>query len=157
MTSPVSQAVSPTSLDKLHGFYQPPPVPWTPQTPGWYIVFGILALLIVWLTIRTIRHWRQNRYRREALRELISTSPEQLSGLLKRTALAAWPRQQVASLSGDKWIGFLAESSAMPAFRDNPGRLIEQIAFASASLSSEDEVVLRDLSARWIRRHRVQA
>jgi Domain of unknown function (DUF4381) len=157
MTSPVSQAVSPTSLDRLHGFNQPPPVPWTPQTLGWDIVFGILALLIVWLTIRKIRHWRQNRYRREALRELISTSPEQLSGLLKRTALAAWPREQVASLSGDKWIGFLAESSAMPAFRENPGRLIEQIAFASASLSSEDEVVLKDLSAQWIRRHRVQA
>jgi hypothetical protein len=157
MTSPASQVVSPTALDKLHGFYQPPPVPWTPQTLGWYIVFGILALLVVWLTIWKIRNWRRNRYRREALRELTSASPEQLSGLLKRTALAAWPREHVASLSGDKWIDFLVESSDIPSFRENPGRLIEQIAFASASLSSEDETVLRDLSKRWVRRHRVQA
>ena len=157
MTSPVSQTVSSTALDKLHGFYQPPPVSWIPQTLGWYVVFGILFLLIVWLTILKIRNWRQDRYRREALHELASTSPEQLSGLLKRTALAAWPREQVASLSGEKWIGFLAESTAMPAFRETPGRFIEQIAFASTSLSSEDETVLRDLSKRWIRRHRVQA
>ena len=84
MTSPVSQTVSSTALDKLHGFYQPPPVSWIPQTLGWYIVFGILFLLIVWLTILKIRNWRQDRYRREALHELASTSPEQLSGLLKR-------------------------------------------------------------------------
>jgi Domain of unknown function (DUF4381) len=154
---PVSQNTSPESLDKLHGFYQPPPISWTPQTLGWYIVFGILVLLIVWLTIRRIRNWRHNRYRREALHELVSASPEQFSGLLKRTALAAWPRDEVASLSGDKWIGFLAESAAIPAFRENPGNLIEQIAFALSSLSSEDEAVLRDLSAQWIRRHRVQA
>jgi len=157
MTSPASQTAPSAALDKLHGFYQPPPVPWTPQTLGWYIVFGILAVLIVWLTIWEIRRWRQNRYRREALRELASTTPEQLSGLLKRTALAAWPRERVASLSGDTWIVFLAESSAIPAFRENPGNLIEQIAFAPPSLSSEDEAVLRDLSAQWIRRHRVQA
>jgi hypothetical protein len=157
MTSPASQAVSPAALDKLHGFYQPPPVPWTPQTLGWYIVFGILALLIVWLTIWKIHNWRQNGYRREALRELASSSPEQLSGLLKRTALAAWPREHVASLSGDKWIDFLAESSAIPSFRENPGNRIEQIAFAPPPLSPKDEVVLRDLSAQWIRRHRVQA
>jgi Domain of unknown function (DUF4381) len=157
MTSPASQAASSTALDKLHGFYQPSPVPWTPHTLGWYIIFGILALLVVWLTIWEISNWRRNRYRREALRELASTSPEQLSGLLKRTALAAWPREQVASLSGDKWIGFLAESSAIPSFRESPGNLIEQIAFAPSSLSSKDEVVLRDLSAQWIRRHRVQA
>lgn len=157
MTLPVSQTAPPAALEKLHDFYQPPPVPWTPQTLGWYVVFGVLALLVVWVTIWKIRNWRHNRYRREALHELASASPEQLSGLLKRTALAAWPREQVASLSGDKWIGFLAESSAIPAFRENPGNLIEQIAFALPSLSSEDEAVLRDLSAQWIRRHRVQA
>jgi hypothetical protein len=157
MTSPLTQTVSPTALDKLHGFYQPPPVPWTPHTLGWYILFGILVFLITWLTIWEIRKWRKNRYRREALHELASTPPEQLSGLLKRTALAAWPREQVASLSGDKWIGFLAESSAIPSFLENPGNLIEHIAFAPPPLSPGDEAALRDLSAQWIRRHRVQA
>jgi len=73
-------------LDKLHDFYQPSPPAWTPQTIGWYVVFVLFGLLIVWLIFRTVRHWMRNRYRREALRELAATSPDQFSTLLKQTA-----------------------------------------------------------------------
>ena len=36
-------------LNKLHDFYQPPPPAWTPQTAGWYVVFSVIGLLILWL------------------------------------------------------------------------------------------------------------
>jgi hypothetical protein len=156
MTASTPQAPSAAALEKLHDFYQPAPVPWTPQTIGWYVVFGIVALLLLWFTVREARRWMRNRYRREALRELASTSPEQLSALLKRTALAAWPREQVASLSGEKWLGFLVESSTIHSFQETPGNRIETVAFATTSLSAEEERRLRDLAAQWIRRHRVQ-
>src|SRR6202041_1256497 len=93
-------------LDNLHDFYQPPPPAWTPQTIGWYVVFAVIALLAMWMTIHTLRRWLANRYRREALRELALLQPEQFSTLLKRTALSAWPRDRVASLSGDTWLKF---------------------------------------------------
>lgn len=144
-------------LDKLHDFYQPPPPAWTPQTIGWYVVFAILGLLILWLTFRTIQHWRKNHYRREALRELASTSPHQLSTLLKRTALVAWPRERVASLSGEAWLQFLSDTANETAFHQAPGSRIEDIALQPITLSAEDEQSLRQLAANWIRRHRVQA
>jgi hypothetical protein len=155
MTAPQPPPVM--ALDKLHDFYQPAPVSWTPHTVGWYIVFGMVALLLLWFAVREGRRWMRNRYRREALRELASTQPEQLSALLKRTALAAWPREQVASLSGDRWIGFLVESSAIHSFQETPGNRIESIALATTSLSPEERDHLRDLAVQWIRRHRVQA
>ena len=37
-----------TALDKLHDYYQPAPPTWTPQTIGWYVLFGIVALLLLW-------------------------------------------------------------------------------------------------------------
>ena len=89
-------------LDKLHDFYQPPPPSWRPQTIGWYVVFAIAALLLLWLVVHLMRRWIANRYRREAMRELVSANPEQLSELLKRTALSAWPREKVAALSGER-------------------------------------------------------
>ena len=142
--------------DNLHDFYQPPPPAWTPQTIGWYVVFAVIALLAMWMTIHTLRRWLANRYRREALRELALLQPEQFSTLLKRTALSAWPREKVASLSGDAWLKFLNESAENNSFHQTPGNRIEEIALRSQTLSGEDERTLRKITAEWIRRHRVQ-
>lgn len=143
-------------LDNLHDFYQPPPPAWTPQTIGWYVVFAIIALLAMWMIIHSLRRWLANGYRREALRELALLQPEQFSTLLKRTALSAWPREKVASLSGDAWLKFLNESAKSNSFHQTPGNRLEEIALRSQTLSSEDEQTLRKLTAEWIRRHRVQ-
>ena len=145
------------ALDKLHDYYQPAPPAWTPQTIGWYVLFGIVALLLLWVAIHAIRRWLVNRYRREALRELAIVTPDQFSALLKRTALAAWPREKVASLSGDAWLKFLSDAGATESFRSAPGNRIEELALRAGSPSIEDEQILRTTVAEWIRRHRVQA
>ena len=144
-------------LDKLHDFYQPPPPAWTPQTIGWYVVFAVAGLLIVWMAVRSIRRWLRNRYRREALRELGSAQPEHFSALLKRTALWVWPREKVASLSGEAWLTFLNRTAAGELFRDSPANRVEEVAIRAISLSGNDEQLLRTATAEWIRRHRVQA
>jgi len=145
------------SLDNLHDFYQPPPPAWTPQTIGWYALFAIIGLLMIWVTIHFIRQWLRNRYRREALRELATASPNEFSTLLKRVALAAWPRTKVASLSGEAWLNFLSDASKDAAFQQAPGNRIEEIALRTTTLSAEEAKVLRQITANWIRRHRVQA
>ena len=144
-------------LDNLHDFYQPPPPSWAPQTIGWYTVFAIAGVLALWMLVHLARKWFANRYRREALRELATVPPDQFSALLKRTALAAWPREKVASLSGEPWLKFLDESSGGDLFHRAPADRIEELALQSERLSSEDEVALRQATATWIRRHRVQA
>jgi Domain of unknown function (DUF4381) len=145
------------SLNKLHDFYQPPPAAWTPQTAGWYVVFSVIGLLILWFAARTVRRWIANRYRRAALRELATVAPQQYSTLLKRTALAAWPRDKVASLNGPAWLKFLDETSGESQFLRSPGNQIEEIGLRPVTLSADTEQALRTLAAKWIRRHRVQA
>lgn len=144
-------------LDKLNDFYQPPPPAWTPQTPGWYVLFTVIGILIIWLVVHFIRRWFANRYRREALHELTLIPPHEFSALLKRTSLAAWPRAQVASLSGESWLAFLNQSSGEKLFDHSPANRVEEIALHPEALSSEDEQTLREAVADWIRRHRVQA
>ena len=140
-------------LDQLHDFYQPAPPSWRPQTIGWYVLFVIAGALLLWLAIHLLRRWRENRYRREALSELARTNVAGLSALLKRTALSAWPREEVASLSGAAWLKFLSDSAHKPLFEKEPENRIEDLAFSSSTLSSEDESELRNAASIWIKHH----
>ena len=144
------------ALAKLHDYYQPPPPAWTPQTIGWYVLFGAVVALVLWVAIRSVRAWMANRYRREALRTLAIVTPDQLSGLLKRTALAAWPREKVASLNGDAWLKFLDDTAPTRSFDTAPGNRVEELALSSEPISTDEEQALRTIAANWIRRHRVQ-
>jgi Domain of unknown function (DUF4381) len=141
-------------LDNLHDFYQPQPPSWRPQTIGWYVVFAIATLLLLWLALHLIRRWRQNRYRREALTELARIEAAQFSALLKRTALSAWPREEVASLSGPAWLRFLDSSVQEPLFATAPADRLEEIAFSAKKFSTEDESALRTAAGAWITQHK---
>jgi len=98
----------------------PPPPSWRPQTIGWPVAGAIVLALLSVAAWRWWRRYRANRYRREALAELeqlragMAASPQAraralaaMAELLKRTALAAWPRAQVASMAGAEWAKFL--------------------------------------------------
>jgi hypothetical protein len=146
--------MKPGALAKLHDFYQPPPPSWTPQTVGWYVVFALLFVLAIWAAWRILASWRRNRYRREALRELEHTEVSAIPVLLKRTALAAWPREQVASLSGEPWLQFL--EIHYKAFSKDQGRRILDLEYRGDSLGPEEERAIRQAAAGWIRRHRVR-
>jgi hypothetical protein len=97
-----------------------PPPSWRPQTIGWPVAGAIVLALLAFAAWRWWRHYRANRYRREALAELarlradMSASPQAralalvaMAELIKRTALAVWPRAQVAGMAGAEWAQFL--------------------------------------------------
>jgi hypothetical protein len=150
--------MSPAALDRLHDFVQPPLPSWMPHTIGWYVVFAVLALAMTFQLIKWIRDWKRNRYRRVALQELPHTAIEDLSALLKRTALAAWPRQTVASLTGEAWLRFLNRTAEQPLFETKPGSEIEELAVRGRQqLNAQDEEKLRHRAKTWIRRHRVRS
>jgi hypothetical protein len=152
--------MKPAALDKLHDFYQPPGPSWMPQTIGWYIVFGLLVLLAAWAVWRIVSRWRHNRYRREALRELESADISGIPALLKRTALAAWPREQVASLTGKRWLRFLEQTGGAGTLARSagarPGADFLDLDYRGAILTPEEEKNIRQAASNWIRRHRVR-
>ena len=147
----------------------PEPIPWWPPAPGWYVLAGVLASGLLWIVWRLVRRWRANAYRREALARLDvvekralaaeshRTALTELPVLLKQTALAAYPRAPVASLTGVEWLGFLDGTLGDTGFTRGPGRSLISLAYApSAPLDFGDEetVALLALSRRWIQRHR---
>lgn len=157
----------PTSLELLHDVISPPSVPWWPPAPGWYWVLGALAIVLTCVAIRAFLHWQRNRYRREALAEwkrhealLVEHRAEALAGfaeLLKRTALCVWPREQIASLTGVRWLAFLDETGSTTGFSSGLGALLENAAYDPCAASSPDPARVREaaeLTRHWLAHHR---
>lgn len=96
-------------LDKLVEAPEPTPVSWAPQTWGWAALALILLALAAWAVWRAVACYRANAYRRAALAELdrAGDDPALIAEILRRTALKAYPRTDVASLTGERWLRFL--------------------------------------------------
>jgi hypothetical protein len=80
-----------------------------------------------------------------------------LAELLKRTALSAFPREEVAALTGAKWLAFLNRTGAAMEFPTNVGALLESAAYDPPSvlrLSEEQVTEASGLVRRWLKHHR---
>ena len=144
----------PASLDNLRDIALPVPVPWWPPAPGWWVLCAVLVVVIVVVALRTWRTWRANAYRREALRELQSARcVAEIAEILKRTALCAYPRTDIAALSGPDWCQWLGETGAgqVP---DKVAKSLTEGVFGR--VDSIDIEPVSTFAADWIRHHRNQ-
>ncbi|WP_052362427.1 DUF4381 domain-containing protein [Falsirhodobacter sp. alg1] len=161
---PASEESLVSLLSQLHGLREPDAVSMTPETPAWFVLGGIILLALALLFWRWTRHRRANAYRREALALLARIAPDltrgnpaalpELDRLLRRTALAVYPRAEVASLTGADWARYLDEradtplengfTACAPALTDAPYR---------AGGVTFDGARLRDLAHHWITHH----
>lgn len=154
--------IDPGSLERLHDIIVPPPTPWWPPAPGWLWLLAIFALLALVLAIRGFIRWQKNRYRREALTELkrllaqddSSTRLAGMSQLLKRTAVTAFPRAEVAGLTGPEWFTFLDRTGGTQ-FSGGLGAGLEQSVYLG-SQEAADPALATEVR-RWIKRHQVTA
>ena len=57
-------------LAQLQPLREPELISWWPLAPGWWLLCGLLFLLLLSLTWWLLRRYRANAYRRQALRQL---------------------------------------------------------------------------------------
>ena len=140
----------------------PPGISAWPQTAGW-LWFG--ALLLAWLAWRAWQLYRRghrNRYRRGALSQIEAwTAASDVQGLaaavnrlMKRAALAARPRAEVAALSGDAWPRWLNAQCERPPFDAARSTTLAQAPYRTSALDSATAQQLLDACRSWLREHR---
>jgi len=160
-------------LEGLIEITLPQPVSYRPETAGWFMLLGLLAVIAALIAYRRYRRRRANRYRSRALEklEVIESVLRQDLGwekplrelpvLVKQTALHAYPRPEVASLSGEDWLRFLDASYGGTGFTDGPGQILARTAFlptrALKRYKQEDILQLVKLVRLWIKKHRSEA
>lgn len=139
----------------------PTGISWWPQTAGWWwLGAGLLVYLGLQLW-RFLRHWYRNRYRREAiarLQALANTAAppslvRDINQLLKLAALAAFPREQVARLSGMDWAQFLNRQCPDAPFSPQQCQLLAVGPYTGAEPGPADAMRLLNASMDWVRKH----
>ena len=161
--------LSNSALQNLHEILLPNPVSWMPQTIGWYAIFGLALFVAGWSVYKRLRYYQRNQYRRLALEELAAIEQElqrpekrvkalaEIPVLLKGAALSAFPRSEVAGLSGEKWLAFLDKTIGEKNFTEGEGRLLPELAYAPVQrigqLPDEQIGKLLQLARRWIKIH----
>lgn len=138
-------------IDLLEEVPEPPPIYMAPQTVGW-LLLGVACIgAVLYAIARIQRHRRANDYRHAALQVLTDAGDElqALAAILKRTALAVFPRQDVAALVGPDRLTFLDRTFPGSGFVDGRGR-----ALISGPCRREDKAAglpppMRD----WVQKH----
>ncbi|NKB82417.1 MAG: DUF4381 family protein [Nitrospirales bacterium] len=124
-------------LANLRGLHVPAAISFWPLAPGWWGL-GACLMLLTFLAI----WWYQRRItlapRRAALAELKQLRAayqagepdvhilQTLSMLLRRYALACFPRHHVAGLAGHAWLAFLDKAGKTRNFTNGPGTALAE-------------------------------
>ncbi|CAG9297111.1 DUF4381 domain-containing protein [Celerinatantimonas diazotrophica] len=128
-----------------------------PLALGWWIVIVVVSALLVVVGYLLWRYWRSGKQKRLALAEIkkFKDHPihlDQLNKLLKRTALAYYPRAQVASLSGKAWFEFLNAQTRKNYFDEELINHFIQDLYRNSSPASKQQIAA---ACQWLKHARI--
>lgn len=158
---------------QLHGLKEialPEPVSYMPQAAGWLILLAFILMLLAWWGYRRYLAWLSDHYRRDALKildgiERSLISPETRGGalmqipiIMKCVAIHAYGRQEVAQLSGERWLTFLDRTLEREGFAKGKGRILSDLSYQKKEMvnriSDEEAAGLVALAKEWVRFHK---
>ncbi|MFY2826685.1 DUF4381 domain-containing protein [Ruegeria sp. MALMAid1280] len=141
-------------LDMLEPAPAHAPIPMTPQTWGWAVLALLVATAVCCGVYLYRRHRKANAYRRCALADLQAADNDvaKIAEVLRRTALAAFPRDQVAGLHGTDWIIFLKQTAENISISPVDARALLEAPYRSSPRNPN----VANFASDWIRTHKAQ-
>jgi len=158
----MTDAAMPDPLAELRDIHLPPAIESWPPAFGWWLL-ATMSLIAIFFALKYLLGLRnKNAYRREAKKTLdrlfrASEHDQQAfllsyNSLLKRVALTAYPRDQVANLTGEAWVAFLDLTGETHEFTMGPGQILVDGQYAP--VTTVDVEHLFNLGQKWIKNHR---
>lgn len=154
-------ATAPQAL-QLRDIHLPAAPAFWPPAPGWWVLAALLLALTVGTAFVGWRRHRRRGWARRVLDNLAALearvreqrSPEalaEIAQLMRRLALARYPRDRVSPLAGLDWLRFLDESGGDGRFVDGPGRVLATLPYRRALPANLDVEALLALVHDWVR------
>lgn len=146
-------------LSQLRDIHLPEDVSWWPLAIGWWIIIAlIIAIIIVWLIIRwqKAKLERMSRFALIELNELKATQSNnwilELQTLLKRVAMAYFPKSNLKNCSEQEWLSFLS-LSGKAIWSDDNLKLFRDFAYQNPEKFNDSfRQKMYQESALWIKK-----
>ncbi len=134
-----------------------------PPAIGWWILLTFLIVTLIWFLQKIRREAKQKKYR-DAIRAKFKQLEKQLNKnptnqtiaeintLLRQVAISRYPREQIASLTGAKWLLFLDKSGKTNNFSKGAGRILVDASYQADNLSNLNLIEFTPLIRRWVRK-----
>jgi len=150
----MNKTIAQASLDNLYDIIIPDPIGLFPLAPGWIVLILLFVTLVFHFSWQKYLAYRKELYRREALQELLTLKDTlSLLNLAKRTAIAAYGRESVATLSDDRWWDFMqaeSKSEIAPPLRKE----LKQFLYSDKRLDDKAYHALFSVVETWIKTHK---
>ena len=141
----------------IRDIHLPEPITWWPPAFGWWLVLLCiitLVIIMVWsykkitrkTAIKSARHLLSQIQMRSDWDNLQKLTA--LSALLRRTAISIYPREQVASLTGQAWLDFLDRPFKEKKFSSPQGQQLINSLYQQTNNS--DLNPLFEFSEQWL-------
>jgi Domain of unknown function (DUF4381) len=150
----------PDLLKQLRDIHYPPAIKIWPLAVAWYVVIAFFLCALVAIFYRRFRQYKRDQLKRMVLKQIEELQEkrgmgknisEELSKLLKRAALARYPRHEVAGLFGEDWLLFLDKTSTTTDFSKGLGRLLLVYPYQKAQQDLPDP--LFHLIQNWVKKN----
>lgn len=146
----------------LRDIHLPPEPAWWPPAPGWWI----LSLLVIVIALITYYFYRRHLRRQQSALNIARQELEKLctefdthknqrqlvadiSILLRRLSISAYPRSDTAGLTGEEWLRFLDSDLQEKPFSRGAGRILVDAPYRPAIEEGEIQPLL-DACEMWM-------
>ena len=146
----------------LRDIHLPQPVSWWPPAIGWWIVLGLSLLAVaigLWLYLRRRRRRISAGYlarvelaevrKRYLQHEDMRLLAREISILLRRLSISAYPREESASLTGEHWLQHLDRPLPEKPFTSGVGRILIEAPYRRNVRMDEIDPLFK-LCEEWI-------
>lgn len=149
--------MSPNQLP-LRDIHIPEAIGLWPPAIGWWIL-AVLIPLTLYLSYKLFKHLTRKTALKAVKKHIkaleINTELDdkqkliELSSLMRRTAVAIFPKEDAASLTRDEWLDFLDNKQSNTSFNTEIGQLLIDAAYRKSPDLNELNALF-DLCANWI-------
>ena len=143
--------MTPLELRDVHEGIAPS---WWPPAPGWWLVFGVIVVIIAIVAWRVAMKRRQHVAILRLFDETVSravTPSQQIAAMSELLRRAARRKDAAAdTLEGEDWLRFLDEGMVQPVFSAGAGSLLRDGAFRTDVTTQESDALRTIARQRYL-------
>ena len=146
---------------QLHDIHLPTNPDIWPLALGWWLLLALILIAAVYLILKISKFLRIKRHKQLLINEYKSLETKLVESpnknlitetnvLLRRLALAYYPNQNIASLTGSNWLDFLDVSGKTQDFSRGAGRILIDAPYRADELENYNGDEFIPLVRKWV-------